>query len=231
MSMFLAVQLRAGPPQPDLPAQVRQGVQRGHDVGLAGRIDVPRTLLDLGVLKENLWETHQQKRIDDRDARLRNRGRGARHGPAHCCRLMTGPWGVAQVQPPTSDTTFLPFEKGGGGWGPGYPNIRTSKTIPSSHTCGGVLRERWPQPQAPDRVHERDSGRWQHLVPTSRGLQDSTSCQAIDTGGGGTPNFWCLVYSCGDHSPGDAQRIRRKIFWGRPAFNWRGGGGSIEPPG
>ena len=42
-----------------------------------------------------------------------------------------------------------------------------------------------------------------------------------NTGGGGfsggenfgTPKFWCLVYSCGNHSPWDTQQIRKKMFW------------------
>ena len=29
----------------------------------------------------------------------------------------------------------------------------------------------------------------------------------------GSPKFWCLVYSCGNHSPWDTQRTHKKVFW------------------
>ena len=43
-------------------------------------------------------------------------------------------------------------------------------------------------------------------------------------GGFGTPKFWCLVYSCGKHSPWDTQQIRKKIarnpHWGHKIMLW-----------
>ena len=109
--------------------------------------------------------------------------------------------GVAQVQPLTqTPQTFWPPEGGGGGqpgWGPGYPNIHTSKRSPCrndyvEHTYAGVLKKNF----TPWRVRSQQPG--------LGGLE-----------GGGQRSEKCVMFGINIWIPHDILSILSIPTWGK----------------